>query len=107
MPLTRARGVPRIDFLKARQQHVTLPAAAAILLHEARTAIPPVKFPDDPGAALSIAEAALARLVGLGSTIALLSVKRSDLASALALIRKAGLPFALAIKRAPHHAGRS
>jgi hypothetical protein len=129
-PTTEPSAARRINFLPAKQDYLTLAAAASIVLKEARKAIPPVKFPDDPGDASRIAAGALARLVGIYafdrargchtpvaphviegcSTIASLSVRRSDLASALLLIRRSGLPFILALsqrRKAPNDAPES
>lgn len=117
--MTESSGARRINFLHSRQECMTLAAAASIVVQETRKAVPPIKFPDDPGDALSIAAGALARLVEIYafdrasgrhtpiapdalkacSTIASLSslsVRRSDLGSALLLIRRSGLPFILA-----------
>ena len=115
--MTESSGARRINFLHSRQECMTLAAAASIVVQETRKAVPPIKFPDDPGDALSIAAGALARLVEIYafdrasgrhtpiapdalkacSTIASLSVRRSDLASALLSMRRAGLPFLLAM----------
>ena len=129
-PTTESSGARRINFLRAQHDYMALAAAASLVLHAARRATPPVKFPDDPGDASSIAAGVLSRLIGIYnfdrtrgchvpvaphvvgrcSTIASLSVRRSDLASVLLLIRRSGLPFILAMSqrpKAPRDAPRS
>ena len=127
---TESSGSRRINFLRAQQDYIALAAAASIVLHEARKAVPPIKFPDDPGDALSIAAGTLSRLLAIYafdgargchtplpphaikecSAITPLSVRRNELASALLLMRRSGLPFTLAMslrRNAPNDAAGS